>query len=325
MVSAAHCRSVSLAIALMTLLTSLSALAQDVAPGAAPSRASPEDLRAAAEAYDNGMRRYLSHDYGAASNWFEAADRMAPSVLAVMSAIRAHRQAGGTYHMVRAATLALRLQARYPRERRASTVARATLEALAAQLPRLRIVCGTCDVEVDGVLQAGQEFFIEPGEHNVTAHWSGGRTQQQTVQASAGVTNEITLAEPIPPPPPVVRVEPSPVVVDDRRPFRFPIVVPIVGIGVTAVLGIVAGISWSDAVGRANQLLGSAMTGTQTVEQEAGVFAAEDRTSALLVSTIAAGALTLAAAAFTRWAPDRPRSAATWAPVPGGAAIHGTF
>jgi hypothetical protein len=293
------------------------AVAQTTAPAPGPGADEVQDRRAAAEAYDNGTSHYLRRDFATAANWFEAADRLAPSPLALQSAIRAHREAGGGDHFARAATLALRLQARYPDNARAVQVATRTLQALGSRLVRVTVRCQGCDVEVDSVLQATPDFFVTPGRHTLLAHWSEGRTREQTIEAAAGSTETVALeAPPLPeraPPPatpsPMPTPTPAPILVpppSQRDVAPAPGISPVVfagGVAATAVLGGLTLASWLDALDGGRQLLQNAeRTHTRDVMREQAVQSAEDRTTALLVATGVVGAATVVTGVFfTRW------------------------
>src|SRR5262249_55564611 len=84
--------------------------------------------QAAAEAYDQGTAAYLSGDYEKAAEWFETANRMSPAAPALIQAARAHQQAG---HLVRAATLALRLTLEHSDDATAMQFGQGLLERLA--------------------------------------------------------------------------------------------------------------------------------------------------------------------------------------------------
>ncbi|MEI8257598.1 MAG: hypothetical protein WCJ30_18135 [Deltaproteobacteria bacterium] len=262
--------------------------------GASSARPSPDDLRSAAEAYDQATRRYIRRDFAAAANWFEAADRLAPSVLALMGAIRAHRQIDGVEHAVRASTLALRLQVGYPNDPRARTLATRTLSDLAPHVGRVHVQCGRCELEVDGVIQRTDEFFIAPGVHRMRFRWSDTAVRERDIEVASGTDTTETAERPATP---VPTAPPPP------QSFRFHPAVPIAGAFVGVALGVGAGVSWSDALSRANSLMIAAANGTATQQAESAVYAAEDRTTGLLVGAVVVGAFTVGAAVFTRWRP----------------------
>ncbi len=281
----------ALAVAIALVCSPVKAHAQGV-DGASSARPSADDLRSAAEAYDQATRRYIRRDFAAAANWFEAADRLAPSVLALMGAIRAHRQITGVEHAVRASTLALRLQTRFASDARAVALAQRTLAELATQVGRIHVQCEQCELEVDGVIQRTDEFFIAPGVHHMRFRWPDA-TRERDIEVASGTDTSETEARPAPAPAPLPPPPPLP--------FRFHPAVPIATAFVGVGLGVGAGVSWSDALNRANGLLAAAANGTATPQAERAVYAAEDRTTGLLVGAIVVGAFTVGAAIFTRW------------------------
>jgi hypothetical protein len=301
-----------------------------------PALADAQDVRAAEEAFRRAGERYLRRDYAAAANFYEASYRSAPSWQALLGAVRSHRQTEGRYHEVRAATLALELSERYPTQRAAMRIAQQTLSELSPRLARVVVSCDAeCEIEVDGVLQTRREFFLEPGSRTLTAHFGETLAQRRTLEAEAGRRAELTFTRPPPPPvqtppaPPVVQRPPPP------PPFRFH---PAVSIASGAVgVGLLTGAAvswWADALPRGRRLIDDARMGIINTEQEASVYAAENRTTGLLIAGSVVTAFAAGAAIFTRWSFARPRvearpvsrSVTTWVlPVPGGAQVLGAF
>lgn len=333
----------------MTLCAAGNAAAQTAS---APESADEvQNRRAAAEAYDNGTARFLRRDFAVAANWYETADRLSPSPLALQNAIRAHREAGRVEHLVRAATLALRLQARHPDDARATQVAQRTLEALGPRFVRVTVRCEECEVEVDTVLQSALDFFVTPGRHTLVAHWSEGRTLERTVDAAAGQRESFALeAPPLPArpvaPEPEPALPPSPV---DPTPVTNPLLAPAApdpspstraglspavfatGAVVTAVLGGITIASWLDATEGGRQLLdAAAQTHMRDLDREQAIHAAEDRTTGLLIATGLVGAASVVTGVFfTRWSGVR-QDRVTVVPMAdgrdvAGLAVHGRF
>src|SRR5690606_16172302 len=141
--------------------------------------------------------------------WFETAYRMAPASVALVGAVRAHERAGNE---VRAATLALRLQAVHAGDRDADRQAAQTLREHAPQLVRVDVVCdATCTVELDGTLMEHSSFFVAPStEHVVRASFQTGAVEQPLAAAEAGATSELRFeAPPAPEPVAVAETEPA--------------------------------------------------------------------------------------------------------------------
>ncbi|MEI8257860.1 MAG: hypothetical protein WCJ30_19465 [Deltaproteobacteria bacterium] len=312
------------------------------------------DRSAAAEAYDNGTRRFLQHDYAGAANWFETANRMAPSALAMGNAVRAHQQAGGLEHLVRAATLSLRLQQLYADDAPTQRLAQRVIEQVSPHALRVVIHCAECEIESDGVMQPGTEFFAAPGPHALVGHWAGSRTLRSQVDGAAGQLQTVALAEAVPTGTaiassavPATPAPTTPVTIARRTPERrngagdtapashgasglrpgfF-----IGGLVATAAFGGAAIWSWLDATSQGGALIAYARTnGAANPTMEASVAGAETRTIALDAVTGVFGAATVAALVFTRWSSTEERPAARVAVLPAlggvtGLSVVGSF
>jgi hypothetical protein len=302
-------------------------------PGAALAQSAgreptAEERQAAAEAYDHGTRSYLARDYARAAEWFETAYRMAPASAALIQAVRAHSRAGDE---VRAATLALRLQALYGGERAAARQAEQTLEREARELVRVDVRCSGCTIELDGALADHPSFFVAAGsEHTVRATFPTGPVEQR-VSGSAGETRTIELeapprtdpeplpdAEPDAPVEPVAREQPDEPI--DLRPAAsnqggiHPAVM-IVGTVLTVAAGGVlvwSGIDTLDGV--------PAYEADPTPARLSDGQMRETRTNAMIGITAGLAAATLLVAIFTDWDGDPPAdTAAVLVPLEGGA------
>lgn len=152
------------------------------------------DRQAAGQAYDRATAAYLARDYARAATLFETAYRLAPASASLLQAVRAHERAGNG---LRAATLALRLQAFYGSDAAATRQAETTLAATSAQFVRIDVTCsGTCTLELDGVLQEHSSFFAAPAaDHTVRATFDTGPTER-TVNGAAGATEAISFEAP---------------------------------------------------------------------------------------------------------------------------------
>jgi hypothetical protein len=306
------------------------------------------DRAAAGEAYQNGQARYHQRDYEGAANWFEMADRLAPASLAIQNAIHAHNAAGGAEHAARAATLALRLQSRYPDDPNSVELARTTLARLASDLARVTVACGQCTVEIDGHVQSGAEVFVAPGHHTVTARFHDRGTGRQEFDAEAGSTQTITIAEPEGPTPGTT-ITPEGggngaagssgetgshdgEVAHPRNegPRVLSPAFFVVGAVLTVGLGVGAALSWVDATHLGSDLITMAsMTHMPNPALESQTNGAELRTTVLDVATGVVGAATLVTGVFfTRWtSPRRERASLTpWvARGVAGLGVGGTF
>jgi hypothetical protein len=181
----------------------------------AQTEPSAGDRAAAGEAYDRGTAALLAHDYARAATMFETAYRLAPSAPALIQAIRAREHTGDS---LRAASLALRLDALYGSDRQAARQARTTLEHARGQYLRVDVSCdATCTIENDGTVEDYTSFFVDPASpHTVRASFDTGAADAQTTSGAAGETQSMSFARPPEPPPAEVAViEPPP---DDGTP-----------------------------------------------------------------------------------------------------------
>jgi hypothetical protein len=176
----------------------------------------PEQIQAAAEAFDRGRDAYKDGRFAEAAEQFERADSNAPSATALELAIKARDKAGD---LDRAATLALLAVELYAsdvqsEESGLGKVAPALLERARQELYELDVQCSEPCQLVDGkklvhgepVLQ--RAIFLAPGQHDLIAGFGGGRTQSKSVTATSGASGELTFEAP-----PVVAAaaEPEPV------------------------------------------------------------------------------------------------------------------
>ncbi|AKU96103.1 hypothetical protein AKJ09_02767 [Labilithrix luteola] len=293
------------------------------APSSNAASPSPEDRRAAADAYDKGSARYLLRDYAGAAEWFELADRLAPDTSALRSAIRAHKQIGSPPHMARAATLALRLKTRIPNDAAANRSADEVIASASSSLGRVIVRCQGCQIEVDGVLEAAPDLFATPGEHKIVGHWPNGQVASKAVDVRVGQKDvldwmDVKAVASTPPkgtsttPGPAAALQPSPG--ESQEPSKgLPPVFALSGAALTAVLGGATAVSWfADAVPAGNKLIRDAeATHVSDPAQEDRVQGAETRTTVLLAATACTAAATLVVGlVFTRWS-GAPRVDAT--------------
>lgn len=278
---------------------------------AIPARAdgpSARDRAAAAEAFDQGSALWLAKRYDKAAGYFETAHRLAPNAGTLVQAVRAHEKAGNA---LRAATLALRLEALYSDDALAAKTARKVLDASADEYVRVDVSCGGCTLEVDGAIYEHPSFFLEPDrEHEVTAAFTSGDVSE-TVSAGAGETVAITLEAPPEPQPPKAETSkpsvaaPSDTTMDERRSIVAP-AVPIVFGGFTVATGALT--LWSGL-----ETLEAKDTYEQdpTPERFANGRNLEKRTNAFIGMTAVLGAATIATTilALVKKEPDRDTEA----------------
>jgi hypothetical protein len=160
--------------------------------------AAQSNVAAAARAYSLGQQAELAGDFRAASEHYELADRMVPSPEALRSAVRTRLKAGDE---ATAATRAEALAHRY-RDDRSQALAAETLKGLRTVLARVSLTCSApCAALVDGGALGIEEsrehiFYLEPGQHRVTADFGTAGSQEQAVSTEAGKPIVVSLDAP---------------------------------------------------------------------------------------------------------------------------------
>lgn len=226
----------------------------------ASAEPSPQQIKAAAEAFDLGVKAAKAGDLEAAASHFETADREAPSPEALRAAIRARRDAKQN---ARAATLAAQALTRYPAETDLVVFAKGLIDQMGSKLHKVSVSCTPeCVLVVDRKLVPGEAtrkstLYLDPGQHTISAGF-GAKNASQEVTAAEGGSSEASFTEPkkadaapaavasAPPPkasaePPAP--EPSSTSTDKAKKGGLPPAVAIAGLGITAVL---AGVTtWS--------------------------------------------------------------------------------
>ena len=193
----------------------------------------PEQVQAAAESFDRGRDAYKAGRFAEAAEQFERADSNAPSATALELAIKARDKAGD---LDRAATLALLAVDLYASEVQSEEtglgkVAPPLLERARQELYELDVQCSEPCQLVDGKKlvhgepAAQRSIFLSPGQHELVAGFSEGRTQAKSVTAIAGGSGELAFeAPPMPPaevvPPPVAEPQPTDAPPDEGRTSR---------------------------------------------------------------------------------------------------------
>jgi hypothetical protein len=211
----------------------------------------PEQVQAAAEAFDRGRDAYKAGRYGEAAEQFERADSIAPSPTALELAIKARDKAGD---LDRAATLALLAVELYASEVQSEDTGLGKLvppllERARAELYELDVQCNEpCQLVdgkklVHGAPVTQRAIFLSAGQHDLVAGFGEGRTEAKSVTATAGASSEISFVAP-PAPEPVAAPAPEdttdvsdePVDVAPKSSGWSPIVF-FVGAGLTAAAG----------------------------------------------------------------------------------------
>jgi hypothetical protein len=176
---------------LAALVSTASVLAQE--------RSEVERVRAAAAEFDAGRKAFSDDDFTTAAEHFENADREAPAPEALRMAIRARMSAK---QFDRAATLAASALLRYPSDEETASFARETLKKVPSSLHRIQVNCTEpCALLLDRKIVPLPEstmtfVYVEPGQREITAGWSKGRTQARTVDAVASAQSTLSFETP---------------------------------------------------------------------------------------------------------------------------------
>ncbi len=179
--------------------------AQDTAPTA-------EQIKAAAAEFDQGRQAFRAKNYAEAAEHFEAADRHAPSAKTLELAIRSRDKAG---QLDRAATLAALGLSRNADNPGVKDAAASVLQRAKTELYRVDVQCDTpCDLVVGTKLVYGKAstektVYLQPGDHELRAGWSGGRNASQKVTATKGGQTSVSFKEPPKPPPEKAKPPPA--------------------------------------------------------------------------------------------------------------------
>lgn len=302
-------------------------LALLVGASSTASAQSAEDLQAAAHAFQEGQRAQMRGDFVQAAEMFDLANHSAPSAAALRSAIRMHTSAG---HHAAAATRAAHALATYPDDAPTVELANQVIAGCGGLTGRLVITCDPgCAITVAGRVVSSNatrsELYVDPGVHTIRASW-GTSTLERQVTASAGSSEELTLAEadahtsaepvtePTPTEEPVVeepRTEPTPIttppagVTDDRGSSGLTPVVFAIAAGLTLAAG-------GAAIGLGVDML-SMRDRYVLMPTEAGYRSGVERetiTNALIGTSIGLAVTTIVLAIFTDW-DGEPASDAT--------------
>jgi hypothetical protein len=165
----------------------------------AAAEPTPAQIRDAAEAFDRGREAYKAEKYLLAAEQFERADAAAPSATALELAIRSRTTAGDAD---RAATLSALSLERHPDDEKLTELSQKTIDASKADLFELTVRCNEpCELTdgnkiVHGRPALQRRVFLSPGEHELRAGFSEGRTESKSVSATAAGTGELTFEAP---------------------------------------------------------------------------------------------------------------------------------
>lgn len=294
---------------------------------AMPALSAPPDadrLKAAADEFDSGRRSFKIKDFENAAVHFENADRDAPSLEALQSAIRARKEAG---HTSRAATIAALALSRYPTDKSIGDYARQVLSESERLLYRVAVACSPdCTLIVDNKVMpfpesANAVVYLDPGPHAIIAGWSNNRHKNAEVTAIAGAGARLSFAAPPIEKPAAPAADPAPAPSGDPavpagegdsgqdKPKKsgLPPMVFYVGAGATVILG---GVTIWSGIDTMNN------PGTQRVHDECSApitscptyqlgLDHERRTNILIAATSVVGVTTAVMGLFfTNWGGD---------------------
>ncbi|HRG96665.1 MAG TPA: tetratricopeptide repeat protein [Polyangiaceae bacterium] len=281
----------------------------------------PDRVRAAEEEYDAGRRAFLADQFEAAATHFENAYRDAPRSQVLRNAIRSREKAG---QLARAATLADLALRRYPADPQTRELADEVLASAKGKLYELRVRCvPECGLTADGkVVSVGDarlfSVYLQPGPHSLTFGFGEGRGVQRSIQARAGVSDELAVE-----PPPVVKAPPPASGVGEAPRTGPPETAPrssglspsvfYVGVGLSLAAGAataISGVATLSSPGKEAVRQGCVGQGTECPLYQSGL-AGETRTNIGLGLTGGVVLLTgVVGLFFTDWGRKTPASAA---------------
>lgn len=312
------------AVGILALLLTGS-VANPVAAQSTASEPTPEQVRAAAEAFDLGRQSYKDGRFAEAAEQFERADASAPNATALELAIRARDKAGDLDRAGTLASLALTL---YPNDENIAKIAPDVIERASAELYQLIVSCSeACEISdgnkvVHGTAATRRTLFLSPGTHNLQAGFSDGRTLSKSVTATAGgngiveftfTADEAPAPETAPPPPPPEPVKPGADEGVTKKSSGLSPVVFFSGVGATAVLGAVTIWSGIDTVNNpgADKVKAECAAGDQNCALYQQGRSKQTRTNVLIGVTGVVGVATAVIGAFaTNWGGGRSEPAA---------------
>lgn len=281
-------------------------------------RSEVERIRTAAEEFDAGRRAFTAGDFASAAEHFENADRDAPAPEALRMAIRARFAAK---HFDRVATLATAALDRYPDDKSTVAFAKEMLAKVPKRLHRLTVTCDEpCTLLLDRRIAPTAEstssvIYVEPGEHDIVAGWSEGRTKRRTVDAEAGGATELAFEappipekppEPVPPPP-----KPKPVEPKEEEPKGLQ---PVYFYGALGITGVLTGVTvWSALDMRADPGKDKVREDCAGKDESCPTYqdalSSQKRTNVLLITTgVAAAGTAVLGAFFTDWSGAKDES-----------------
>lgn len=178
-------------------------------PSAALAEPTPQQIKAASDEFDKGVKAAQASDFEGAAVHFENADREAPSDATLKAAIRARRDAK---QPDRAATLAELALSRHAGKEELTTFARSVILGVERSLSKVEVTCKpACELAVDQKIVHGEaaskrSLWVSPGKHVVAAGW-GAKGASKDLAASAGAVSQLAFAPPDDPKPAAAPVD----------------------------------------------------------------------------------------------------------------------
>jgi hypothetical protein len=300
-------------------------LATSLVPGALAA----QDVTAAAKAFSAGQQAELAREWDRAAEFYELADRIAPSPQALRSAAKSHLAAGD---QAAAATQAEELLRRYPDDATSTALGAGILQQTTTRLSRWDIACSpACTIAIDAAAVATEPrpshvLYSSPGDHRIEAFFSGNRSTTSNVTGTEGGRNDVAFEPPaaaaLPKPDASAEtpLDAHPAPAPETNASGLSPAITFVGVGITAVLGGVTLWSGLDTLGaRDDYVAKPSQSGYDDGRTR------ERRTNLFIGATAVAGAATLGIALFaTRWSSkekDAPTPSASF-PVTVAATAH---
>lgn len=288
------------------LVPALVLVASPVWGQAAPAGADTSREQAR-DAYDLGTAAYKRGDWARAAQAYARADELAPSDVALESALDSALLADDA---LLGSELADRATSRRNVSEAIAKLAASARAKFAHKTGLVRVACPPkgCQAEIDGKsAEIGSIRRALVGPH-VAQFRRGSSAESLTFQVAADQTVDISprtdlAAREEPPPSPRISEQPTPPPVAQRggiSPVWF-----VTGAAITVGLGVGAALSWSDALRKHERFDASGCDRTPKpgcAEASRDGIAAENRTTWLLGGAVAAGAVTAVLGLFlVRW------------------------
>lgn len=295
----------------------------------AAAEPTPQQIKAASEEFDKGVKSAQASDFEGAAVHFENADHEAPSDATLKAAIRARRDAKQSD---RAATLAELALVRHADKEEITTFARSVILGVEKSLGKVEVACKpACELAIDKKIVHGEAaqkrvLWLSPGKHIVAAGW-GAKGASKELSVEVGSSAQLSFAPPEEAKPAVVEkpTKPATEPTTDDKPPPPPKSSgkggPGLFIGGAVVTGVLAGVSiWSGLDTKSNpgpDKVKEACVGKgDTCPEYRDGLAKQSRTNLLFGLTAGAAVVTgVIGVAFTDWGSGEKASRTRIVPV----------